>query len=113
VPVLRDSGLRLSGIFINKPTAKAFLTSAQKPTGSWVSTDEVFGGWKLIAVRPYEVEVEASGERLVVPLSAGGAGQEPAAVAQNFRPQMPLTAGKATNEPGVAQNFRPNAPFRR
>jgi hypothetical protein len=113
-PVLNDSGLRLSGIFINKPTAKAFLTSAQRPAGSWVSTEEVFGGWKLIAVRPDEVEVEASGERLVVALATGGAGQEPAGIPQNFRPQMPLTAGRATNDPaGIAQNFRPNPPFRR
>jgi hypothetical protein len=113
-PVPRDSGLRLSGIFINKPTAKAFLTSAERPAGSWVSTDEVFGGWKLIAVRPDEVEVEGSGERLVVAIGAGGAGQEPAGIAQNFRPPMPLTAGKATNDTaGFPQNFRPNPPFRR
>ena len=87
----RDSELRLKGVFINAPMAKAFLISAQNPSGAWVRPEEVFGGWKLVTVRPGEIELEGGGERITVPLGTSTPG----------------------NEKNVVQNFRPNPQFRR
>jgi hypothetical protein len=82
----RDSEVRLKGVFMNVPTVKAFLISSQNPAGAWVKPEEVFGGWKLVAVRPSEIELEGGGERLTVALGAGGTGNEQKNVVQNFRP---------------------------
>jgi hypothetical protein len=71
----RDSELRLKGVFMNAPMAKAFLVSAQNPAGAWVKPEEMFGGWKLIAVRPSDIELENGGERVTVTLGAGNPGK--------------------------------------
>lgn len=121
-PAPRDSGLRLTGVFINTPISKAFLTSAQKPVGSWVQPDEVFGGWKLVAVRPNEVEVEAGGGRVVVPFSTVRAANDGPSPRQDFQPRAPggerliepFPAGRtAYEQAGTVQNFRPYVPVRR
>jgi hypothetical protein len=87
-PVLaaRDSDLRLKGVFMSAPVVKAFLISAQNPVGAWVKPQEVFGGWKLVEVRPSEIELESGGERVTLPLGAGGSGNEQKNIVQNFRP---------------------------
>jgi hypothetical protein len=95
--VARDSDMRLRGVFMNAPVVKAFLLSAQNPTGAWVKPDEVFGGWKLVAVRPSDVELEGGGEHLTVALGEGSPGN----------------TGGAGHDKNVVQNFRPNPPFRR
>ena len=95
--VARDSDMRLKGVFMDAPIVKAFLLSAQNPTGAWVKPDEVFGGWKLVAVRPSEIELEGGGERLTVPLWAGSPG----------------TTSVPGNEKSIVQNFRPSPQFRR
>lgn len=122
-PALGDSGLRLTGVFINTPISKAFLTSAQKPVGSWVQPDEVFGGWKLVAVRPNEVEVESGGERVMVPFSTVRAANDGPSPGQNFQPHAPaggerlvgpFPAGRTAHEQaGTVQNFQPYPPVRR
>ena len=86
----RDSDLRLKGVFMNAPVAKAFLISSQNPLGAWVKPQEVFGGWKLVAVRPLEIELEGGAERVTVPLGAGSPGNEQKTVVQNFRPSPPF-----------------------
>jgi hypothetical protein len=86
----RDSDLRLKGVFMNAPVVKAFLISTQNPLGAWVKPEEVFGGWKLVAVRPSEIELESGGERVTVPLGAGGPGNEQKNIVQNFRPNPPF-----------------------
>lgn len=95
--VARDNDMRLKGVFMNAPVVKAFVLSAQNPTGAWVKPEEVFGGWKLVAVRPSEIELEGGGERLTVPLGTGSAGNA-------------ISPG---NEKNVVQNFRPSPQFRR
>ncbi|WP_426413274.1 hypothetical protein [Bradyrhizobium ganzhouense] len=122
-PALRDTGLRLTGVFINSPTTKAFLTSAQRPVGSWVQPDEMFGGWKLVAVRPNEIEVEADGERVVVPFStartandgpSGGPNVQPHAPAGGERFIGPFSGGRTAHEQaGTVQNLQPYPPVRR
>ena len=84
----RDSDVRLKGVFMSAPMVKAFVISAQNPTGAWVKPQEVFGGWRVVEVRPSEVDLESGGERLTVPLGTGGAGaaNEQKSVVQNFRP---------------------------
>lgn len=86
----RDSELRLKGVFINAPVAKAFLISAQNPAGAWVKPEEVFGGWKLVAVHPSEIELEAGGEHVTVPMGAGSSGSAQKNAVQNFRPNPPF-----------------------
>jgi hypothetical protein len=86
----RDSELRLTGVFMDAPVIKAFLISAQNPAGAWVKPQEVFGGWKLVAVRPSEIEIEGGGEHVTVPLGAGSPGHEQKNVVQNFRPNPPF-----------------------
>ena len=86
----RDSDLRLKGVFMNAPMVKAFLISTQNLQGAWVKPQEVFGGWKLVAVRPSEIELESGGERVTVPLGAGGPGNEQKNIVQNFRPNPPF-----------------------
>jgi hypothetical protein len=86
----RDSDLRLKGVFMNAPMVKAFLISSQNPLGAWVKPQEVFGGWKLVAVRPSEIELESGGERVTVPLGAGSPGNEQKNIVQNFRPNPPF-----------------------
>lgn len=95
--VARDSDLRLKGVFMNAPMVKAFLLSAQNTTGAWVKPEEVFGGWKLVAVRPSEIELESGGERLTVPLGTDSSGN---------------TVGPG-NDKNIVQNFRPSPQFRR
>jgi len=94
--VARDSDMRLKGVFMNAPMVKAFVLSAQNPPGAWVKPDETFGGWKVVEVRPAEIELEGGGERLTVPLGTGSAGN---------------TIGSG-NEKNVVQNFRPSPRFR-
>ncbi|WP_024516256.1 hypothetical protein [Bradyrhizobium sp. Tv2a-2] len=65
--VMQDPSVGLKGVFINGKTGKAFLTTAQNPGGVWVAPDDMVGGWRLVAVRPDEVELEGSGQRMVVP----------------------------------------------
>jgi hypothetical protein len=66
-----DRGLTLKGVYINGTIAKAFLISAQNPLGVWVQVDEEIAGWRVVAVEPQQVLLNAQNERLEVALSAG------------------------------------------
>lgn len=68
--VTHDAGVALSGVLINGDMKKAFMTTAQNPAGVWVAPDAVIGGWRLLAVRPGEVELEGSNGRVVLPFAA-------------------------------------------
>jgi len=70
-----DRDITLRGVFINLPQAKAFLTSAQNPLGIWVQANEEIAGWRVVAVEPDQVLLEASNEKLVIPLTVAGAGK--------------------------------------
>jgi hypothetical protein len=72
LPVTLDQGLTLKGVFISGALAKAFLTSAQNPLGVWVGVDEEIAGWRVVAVQPEQVLLDAQSERLVIPLSING-----------------------------------------
>ncbi|QND70461.1 hypothetical protein [Tardiphaga robiniae] len=69
--VTTDSGVTLSGIFINGGIAKAFVTTAQNPAGVWLTPGEVAGGWRLVAVRPGEAEMQGGGGHIILPFAAG------------------------------------------
>ncbi|MGA7998217.1 MAG: hypothetical protein WCA28_25425 [Bradyrhizobium sp.] len=73
--VTLDHDITLRGVFINLPQAKAFLTSAQNPLGIWVQTGEEIAGWRVAAVKPDQVLLEAPTEKLAVPLTVAGAGK--------------------------------------
>jgi hypothetical protein len=68
-PVMLDRGLVLKGVLINGPLAKAFLTSAQNPLGTWVRTSEEIAGWRVVAVKPDQVVLDGRNEQLIIPLS--------------------------------------------
>lgn len=72
-PATLDQGLILKGVYIDGTTAKAFLISAQNPLGVWVQIDEEIAGWRLVAVKPEQVLLNAQNERLEIELSVGGA----------------------------------------
>ena len=68
-PVMLDRGLVLKGVFINGPSAKAFLTSAQNPLGMWVRASDEIAGWRVVVVKPDQVVLDGQNEKLVIPLS--------------------------------------------
>ena len=67
-----DSGLTLKGVFMSEGIAKAFLISAQSPLGVWVEVNGQVDGWRVAAITPEHVVLEGQGEKLTVPLHAGG-----------------------------------------
>ena len=67
-----DSGLTLKGVFMSEGIAKAFLISAQSPLGVWVEVNGQIDGWRVAAITPEHVVLEGQGEKLTVPLHAGG-----------------------------------------
>jgi hypothetical protein len=114
LPAARDNELRLKGVFMNAPMAKAFLISAQNPAGAWVQPEEMFGGWKLIAVRPSDIELENGGERVTVTLGAGNPGK----ASSQANTSAPANTSAAANPSGQAhennifQNLRPHSKLR-
>lgn len=64
-----DHGLVLKGVLINGPLAKAFLTSAQNPLGTWVRASDEIAGWRVVAVKPDQVVLDGQNEKLAIPLS--------------------------------------------
>jgi len=70
-PTILDQGITLKGVYINGVTAKAFLISAQNPLGMWVQVDEEIAGWRVVAVRPEQVLLNAQNEKLEVSLYVG------------------------------------------
>ena len=73
--VVQSFGIVLRGVFMDGKTAKAYMTTAQEPTGAWVAADQMVDGWRLVAVRAQEVELEGQGRRIIVPYSTGAAGK--------------------------------------
>jgi hypothetical protein len=72
-PATLDQSITLKGVFINGPSAKAFLISAQNPLGVWVQANEEIAGWRVVAVKPDQVLLDAQNEKLAIPLSVNGA----------------------------------------
>jgi hypothetical protein len=72
LPATLDQNFTLKGVFINGALAKAFLTSAQNPLGVWVQTNEEIAGWRVVAVKPDQVLLDAQNEKLVIPLTVNG-----------------------------------------
>jgi hypothetical protein len=72
LPATLDQNITLKGVFISGALAKAFLTSAQNPLGVWVQVDEEVAGWRVVAVKPDQVLLDAQNENLVIPLSVRG-----------------------------------------
>ena len=71
-PVMLDQNITLKGVFMNGTLAKAFLTSAQDPVGVWVQANDDVVGWRVVAVKPDQVVLDARNEKLVIPLSVNG-----------------------------------------
>lgn len=64
-----DPSVALRGVFMNGERAKAFLTSSDNPVGIWIALNEQWSGWRLAAVKPNEIVLEADGERQSLPLT--------------------------------------------
>jgi hypothetical protein len=71
-PVMLDQNFTLKGVFMSGELAKAFLTSAQNPLGVWVQANDEVAGWRVLAVKPDQVLLDARNEKLVVRLSVNG-----------------------------------------
>jgi hypothetical protein len=71
-PAMLDQNFTLKGVYINGATAKAFMTSAQNPLGVWVQPNEEIAGWRVVAVTPDQVALDAQNDKLVVQLSVNG-----------------------------------------
>jgi len=71
-PVL-DRNLALKGVFINGASAKAFLTSAQNPLGSWFQVNDEIVGWRIVAVKPDRIVLDGQNQKLTLPLSNSSA----------------------------------------
>jgi len=71
-PVILDPNFTLKGVFMSGELAKAFLTSAQNPLGAWVQANDEVAGWRVVAVKPDQVLLDARNEKLVVSLSVNG-----------------------------------------
>jgi hypothetical protein len=68
-----DQSITLKGVYINGAMAKAFLISTQNPLGIWVEVNEEIAGWRVVAIKPEQVQLNAQNEKLEISLSAGGA----------------------------------------
>jgi hypothetical protein len=88
--VMLDQSVTLKGVFINGALAKAFLTSAQNPRGMWVRVDEEIAGWRVVAVKPDQVLLDARNEKLVIQLNVKGK-QNDSFPPQNERPHQPVS----------------------
>jgi hypothetical protein len=69
LPATLDQNITLKGVFISGALAKAFLTSAKNPLGVWVQVGEEVAGWRVVAVKPGQVLLDAQNEKLVIPLT--------------------------------------------
>ena len=69
-PARRDRQITLKGVFIDGPEAKAFVTSADRPEGAWVSRGGTVNGWRVAAVLAGEVRFEAEGEAFSASMAA-------------------------------------------
>jgi hypothetical protein len=72
-PAMLDQNITLKGVFINGPLAKAFLISPQNPLGVWVQANDEIAGWRVVAVKPDQVLLDAQNEKLAISLSVNGA----------------------------------------
>jgi len=70
--VMLDQNIILKGVFMSGAVAKAFLISAQNPLGVWAQVNDEVAGWRVLAVKPGEVLLEAQNENLVIPLQING-----------------------------------------
>jgi len=64
-----DPTVALRGVFMSGGRAKAFLTSSENPVGVWVALNDQWSGWRLSAVKPNEIVLEADGERQTLKLT--------------------------------------------
>ncbi|MBR0697768.1 hypothetical protein [Bradyrhizobium lablabi] len=71
-PAPVDPGFILKGIFMNEGVAKAFLLTAQNPTGTWVQADGEIDGWRLVGIQSDQVVLDRANQRLAVPLTLTG-----------------------------------------
>jgi hypothetical protein len=46
------------------------LVSRENPLGTWLQIGQEVAGWRIVDVRPGQVELEAQGESLAIPLGA-------------------------------------------
>jgi hypothetical protein len=70
--MLLDQNITLKGVIISGSLAKAFLTSTQTPLGMWVQADDEIAGWRVVAVKPDRVLLDARNQKLQVQLSING-----------------------------------------
>jgi hypothetical protein len=70
--VMLDQNITLKGVFMSGAVAKAFLISAQNPLGVWVQANDEVAGWRVVAVKPDQVLLDAQNEKLVIPLKING-----------------------------------------
>lgn len=64
-----DPQVTLKGVFINGDVAKAFIVSAENPTGAWRNSGEDIAGWRVGEIFANHVVLESRSQQLVVPLT--------------------------------------------
>jgi hypothetical protein len=93
---VRDQNLKLKGVFLNGEVAKAFVTSTESPSGSWVALNSEIGGWRVASVTSDQVVLNGNEEKLVIPLIFAGPSHAGVAPAQGVQPRQP-TSGPRQN----------------
>lgn len=61
VAELSPDGLSISGITIIRGHARAFILSSESPKGVWFSEGSTVAGWRLTAISPTGIRLEAQG----------------------------------------------------
>jgi hypothetical protein len=85
-PQSRDQNIKLKGVFIDGTIVKAFVTSTNSPFGSWIAPNGEIGGWRVAAVTPDQIVLNANAEKLVIPLTFDGPSHAGVAPATNVQP---------------------------
>jgi hypothetical protein len=90
LPPSRDRNIKLKGVFLNGAIAKAFVTSTEAPSGSWVAINGEIGGWRIASVTSDQMVLNANEEKLVIPLTFDGPSHAGVAPATNAQPNQPI-----------------------
>ena len=72
-------GLSVSGVTIIGRHSRAFILSSDAPKGAWVSEGSMVAGWRLTAISPTGIRLEAQGRSAKLTLYKSSAHATPAA----------------------------------
>jgi hypothetical protein len=69
--VARPDGLRLAGIMQDESGPSALIVTTAEPNGRWCKVNGEIEGWRLTAIQPGVVRMEAGGQRHELKLDHG------------------------------------------